>query len=711
MTIKPKKLLAALLATALAFGLFAATPITATAATAAQLADTIGNFDPGNGGAATGQLTARTSGNTVNVTGSVTGVTRQLELNIDAGVKVVWEAAYSGSIDLSMVRILGAGTLEVATGGSIRNAGMADAIASLGANTVIVSGGTVSATAEKGYGICINEANAVITVNGGAVSSAGDKGAAIYSRGEATKLTVNGGTVKATGIDSLGIYITEANAEVTVGGSANVEAEVNAIHISGANCIVKVNGGAVSSLAADTGSGIYFSNTSSNSTLKVSGGTISATGSNWSHAICVGELAGNASITVSGGTVRSVGEYATIHIKNTSTTLEVSGGFIFGYGDGIIGDKNVIYRADLLAPTLNNPGIVCACKKPSGTPTYNAGDTTNLIVNSTNASAKWDKEGSQNGIRYENGANKGFFPVTGVNVNAAAAVPVITGPAIMTLTVGYTATATGAYTVGGSPAPTVTQNTTHNNKITWNESTKKLDIAAGLAVGEYPVILVATSGSSSATLTFTLKVTAASTGAMGNFLQINTYTPGQFTDVDENLWYGYNNQRVIARAYEYGLMKGNSATTFNPTGNITVAEAITMASRVYSIYKTGSTSFVEGDPWYQVYISYALTNGIIAAADFNNYTRAATRAEMVYIFSRSLPEAEFASKNTVNGLPDVNNGTPYYSAIVMLYKAGIVTGNDAQGTFKPASNITRAEAAAIISRVILPDTRVSGKIY
>jgi len=201
-------------------------------------------------------------------------------------------------------------------------------------------------------------------------------------------------------------------------------------------------------------------------------------------------------------------------------------------------------------------------------------------------------------------------------------------------------------------------------------------------------------------------------GSMSNFGKTGAYKNGQFTDVDENQWYGFNQSKVIATAYEYGLMKGNSANTFNPTGNITIAEAVTVASRVHSIYMTGKDNFTAGNPWYQPYVDYAVANGIIAADDFtDNYTRAATRAEMAYIFSHSLPAAEFPAQNTVNSLPDVNPGTKYYDAILTLYKAGIVTGSDKAGTFKPTANITRAEAAAIISRVILPSTRVSGKTY
>ena len=38
--------------------------------------------------------------------------------------------------------------------------------------------------------------------------------------------------------------------------------------------------------------------------------------------------------------------------------------------------------------------------------------------------------------------------------------------------------------------------------------------------------------------------------------------------------------------------------------------------------------FTPGSVWYQVYVNYAINNDIIGATDFNNYTDAATRAQM-----------------------------------------------------------------------------------
>ena len=234
-------------------------------------------------------------------------------------------------------------------------------------------------------------------------------------------------------------------------------------------------------------------------------------------------------------------------------------------------------------------------------------------------------------------------------------------------------------------------------------------------------IAVATGYAYSKVLEFTplsaLGVTSHGDAGMSNFVKTNDYQPGLFEDVDESLWYGFNNQKAVSNAYEYGLMKGSGDAVFNPGGDVTIAEAIAIAARVHSIYFTGSESFTQGALWYQVYVDYAIENGITGINDFTPrdgspaYTRVATRAEMAYIFSRSLPQNEFNEQNIVGSLPDVDSNTSYYNSIITLYRAGVLTGSDAQGTFYPDRSISRAEAAAIISRVIIPGARTSGKTY
>ena len=84
------------------------------------------------------------------------------------------------------------------------------------------------------------------------------------------------------------------------------------------------------------------------------------------------------------------------------------------------------------------------------------------------------------------------------------------------------------------------------------------------------------------------------TGSLDNFKKGASYPAGKFTDVPSNAWY----IESVKAGYEYGLVKGSSETTFNPSGNMTVAEAVTLAARLHSIYYTGKADFAQGKPWY-----------------------------------------------------------------------------------------------------------------
>jgi hypothetical protein len=85
--------------------------------------------------------------------------------------------------------------------------------------------------------------------------------------------------------------------------------------------------------------------------------------------------------------------------------------------------------------------------------------------------------------------------------------PRITGPVSLNLTVGYDATSTGEYTITGT-TPVKVEIISGDAKIVWNNTTKKLDIAAGLPIGVYPVELRATNSAGQFTFNFTLTVEA-----------------------------------------------------------------------------------------------------------------------------------------------------------------------------------------------------------
>ena len=193
-----------------------------------------------------------------------------------------------------------------------------------------------------------------------------------------------------------------------------------------------------------------------------------------------------------------------------------------------------------------------------------------------------------------------------------------------------------------------------------------------------------------------------------HFPKVSVYVQGQFTDVPAAQWFTQN----VAGAVEFGLMKENTASTFNPYGDVTLAETITMAARIHSIYTTGAESFDQsvGDVWYQVYLNYAYQNGIIGYSLYSgNVQEKATRAQYAEIFANALPDEALAAKNSVPdaAIPDVTMQDSYAGAVYKLYRAGILAGGDANGTFSPLTYITRAESATVVARMADSENRMS----
>ena len=98
--------------------------------------------------------------------------------------------------------------------------------------------------------------------------------------------------------------------------------------------------------------------------------------------------------------------------------------------------------------------------------------------------------------------------------------PVISGPASLSLVRGYSATSTTPFSISGTPSITVTK-LTGDSHITWNNTTKSLDIAAGLPLGSYPVQLQAKNSYGTHTLNFTLTVVEPE-----YYIEIGTFAGG-----------------------------------------------------------------------------------------------------------------------------------------------------------------------------------------
>ena len=201
---------------------------------------------------------------------------------------------------------------------------------------------------------------------------------------------------------------------------------------------------------------------------------------------------------------------------------------------------------------------------------------------------------------------------------------------------------------------------------------------------------------------------AAPAAGLPNFKKVDTYTDGYFPDVTTGHWYYYN----VKASYEMGLMLGktvNGKTVFAAADSVSIAETIALAARIHSIYHTGSAGFVQGAPWYQVYVDYAVANGIIEAGEYSNYTAKATRAQFSTIMAASVPESALQPINDVDAgeVHDLPHDTAYAKTAYLLYNAGIITGTDSYGTFKANAAIRRDEAVTIVTRIVDPSLRKS----
>ena len=181
-----------------------------------------------------------------------------------------------------------------------------------------------------------------------------------------------------------------------------------------------------------------------------------------------------------------------------------------------------------------------------------------------------------------------------------------------------------------------------------------------------------------------------------------------FRDVPASAWY-YD---AVKSAWEVQLIDGVTSTEFRPDANMTVAQAIKLASVLHQMTQYGKVTLRNGAPnWYSTYVSYAIDSGLIEST-YGNYTAAqmnspVTRAEFVHIFHAAVDDLRGMNTVTDNAIPDVKTGDAFATEIYDFYRAGILTGSDVNGTFHPADTIKRSEVAAILIRMYDSSARKS----
>lgn len=182
-----------------------------------------------------------------------------------------------------------------------------------------------------------------------------------------------------------------------------------------------------------------------------------------------------------------------------------------------------------------------------------------------------------------------------------------------------------------------------------------------------------------------------------------------FSDVGTRDWFTV----WVDVAYNVNLMEGVGGGRFAPGQTLTVAEALKLAAYLES-QATGDdfhTQPITGSPWYRSSVTYCVASGIITDGEFDSYERPVTRAEVASIFAATSLGRRMPVINSLDrvktSLPDVKAGDYAAEAIWSLYAKGVFSGTDGSLTFNPGGQLTRAEAAAIVSRMARAEQRVS----
>ena len=180
-----------------------------------------------------------------------------------------------------------------------------------------------------------------------------------------------------------------------------------------------------------------------------------------------------------------------------------------------------------------------------------------------------------------------------------------------------------------------------------------------------------------------------------------------FSDIGPSHW-AYKDVMIIANK---GIIAGTTAPvngvgTYNPSGNVTVGEFLTLSTRLVAADKIQD----EGDfaHWAVPYYMAAIDAGLITPQQFactpEVLNAPMTREDMAVVLVKI---AEVNGENLEVRLGIENNISDYSQvdtfkkdAVRAAYSNGLLTGKDTSGRFDPTGVLTRAEVATVFCRVM-----------
>lgn len=179
----------------------------------------------------------------------------------------------------------------------------------------------------------------------------------------------------------------------------------------------------------------------------------------------------------------------------------------------------------------------------------------------------------------------------------------------------------------------------------------------------------------------------------------------QFADVPAAHWAA----NVIGGLCQKGITGGYPDGTFRPENNITRAEFSVVLTRAIGLAgaKPGVPTFTDVAPgeWYYGAVEAAVKAGLVKGDGTGRFRpdELITRQEMAVIMVRAMNKADVAATRTGDKTAFNDDGdiAPWARGfVVTAVKEGLVSGYALDNTFRPGNNATRAEAGAMIFKLI-----------
>lgn len=175
-------------------------------------------------------------------------------------------------------------------------------------------------------------------------------------------------------------------------------------------------------------------------------------------------------------------------------------------------------------------------------------------------------------------------------------------------------------------------------------------------------------------------------------------------------------ETAVDTVYRTGLMQGKTADRFDAASPLTNAQITVVTARLHHLLNGGDgvlPAAEAGQAWYQPAAEYLKEQSADETLlyllkqlerDERYPNSPCIRRAFVQMLSAVLPEDALTPINDISVIPDMGINE---AEILPFYRAGILNGSDAYGTFGEETTLSRGAAAAIMARLVDPQQRLT----